>query len=104
MTRFRRGFTRSLAAAAGFSLLAMSTTAALCTTATERALADSGRGRVRDVPTAQRSGTPELLWETPGFVAPKSAVFDRKRNQFYVSNMGSWGRRRDGGRQASSAA
>jgi hypothetical protein len=83
--------TRSLAAAAGSSLLALCTTAAaLCSTATEQAPAASA-DRVRDVPTAQRSGTPELLWETPGFVAPESAVFDRQRNQFYVSNMGSWG-------------
>jgi hypothetical protein len=68
VTPSRRGFTCSLAVAAGSSLLA------LCTSA-----------------TAQRGGTPELLWETPGFVAPESAVFDRERNQFYVSNMGSWG-------------
>ena len=38
-----------------------------------------------------RIGTPELVWETSGFVAPESVVFDVARQQFYVSNMGSWG-------------
>jgi len=36
-------------------------------------------------------GPPQLRWEATGFVAPESAVFDRERNVFYVSNMGSWG-------------
>lgn len=35
--------------------------------------------------------TPVLVWETRGFVAPESAVFDPINNLFYVSNMGSWG-------------
>ena len=35
--------------------------------------------------------TPELLWETSGFLAPESVVFDPERQQFYVSNMGTWG-------------
>lgn len=35
--------------------------------------------------------TPELLWETSGLLAPESVVFDRERQQFYVSNMGTWG-------------
>jgi hypothetical protein len=90
MTPSRRGFTRSPAAAAGFALLALCATAALCSLPTAQAPAASADG-VRDLPTAQRGGTPELLWETPGFVAPESAVFDHTRNQFYVSNMGSWG-------------
>ena len=34
---------------------------------------------------------PTLIWETGGFVAPESAVFDRAREQLYVSNMGTWG-------------
>jgi hypothetical protein len=34
---------------------------------------------------------PELVWETTGFVAPESVVFDQARARFYVSNMGSWG-------------
>ncbi|MFZ5495534.1 MAG: SMP-30/gluconolactonase/LRE family protein [Verrucomicrobiota bacterium] len=36
--------------------------------------------------------TPELVWETTGFAAPESVVFDAGRNQFYVSNMGTHGR------------
>lgn len=35
---------------------------------------------------------PESLWETAGFHAPESVVFDAARNQFYVSNMGTYGR------------
>ncbi len=35
---------------------------------------------------------PKLVWEASGFVAPESVVFDIERNQFYVSNMGSWGK------------
>jgi hypothetical protein len=34
---------------------------------------------------------PALVWEATGFVAPESAVFDAARQQFYVSNMGTWG-------------
>lgn len=34
---------------------------------------------------------PRLAWETAGFVAPESVVFDGRRQQFYVSNMGTWG-------------
>jgi hypothetical protein len=34
---------------------------------------------------------PELLWETGGFSAPESIVFDAARDQYYVSNMGSFG-------------
>jgi hypothetical protein len=41
-------------------------------------------------PGASRAA-PELVWETLGFVAPESVVFDQTRKQFYVSNMGSWG-------------
>jgi hypothetical protein len=50
------------------------------------------------VPTAQATAAgaghdaaPVLLWEATGFVAPESAVFDATRQQFYVSNMGTWG-------------
>jgi hypothetical protein len=35
--------------------------------------------------------TPELVWETGGFVAPESVVFDAERGRYYVSNMGSYG-------------
>ncbi|MDQ5980953.1 MAG: hypothetical protein QG602_3931 [Verrucomicrobiota bacterium] len=49
---------------------------ALCVVAAVRALAQ----------------LPELLWETGGFSAPESVVFDAGRNQFYVSNMGAYGR------------
>ena len=31
---------------------------------------------------------PELLWETSGFIAPESAVFDASSQVIYVSNMG----------------
>jgi hypothetical protein len=34
------------------------------------------------------AASPELLWETAGFVAPESAVFDPTRQEIYVSNMG----------------
>jgi len=34
---------------------------------------------------------PEPVWETGGFSGPESVVFDRARERFYVSNMGSWG-------------
>lgn len=36
--------------------------------------------------------TPALLWETPGFIGPESVVFDTNRNEFYVSNMGTYGK------------
>ncbi len=36
--------------------------------------------------------TPELVWETGGFEGPESVVFDASRNQFYVSNMGTFGK------------
>jgi hypothetical protein len=35
--------------------------------------------------------SPRLLWEAAGFAAPESVVFDRERQQLYVSNMGTWG-------------
>ncbi|HYD84097.1 MAG TPA: hypothetical protein VEA63_08580 [Opitutus sp.] len=37
------------------------------------------------------AATPELLWETPGFVGPESVVYDEARNELYVSNMGTHG-------------
>lgn len=36
--------------------------------------------------------TPTLVWETPGFIGPESVVFDSGRNEFYVSNMGTFGK------------
>jgi hypothetical protein len=36
--------------------------------------------------------TPELVWETAGFIGPESVVFDTGRNEFYVSNMGTYGK------------
>jgi len=39
-----------------------------------------------------REAAPEFLWETPGFHAPESVVFDAVRGEFYVSNMGTHGR------------
>ncbi len=35
---------------------------------------------------------PELVWETGGFEGPESAVFDASRGEFYVSNMGTFGK------------
>ncbi|HLT43632.1 MAG TPA: hypothetical protein VK000_03115 [Luteimonas sp.] len=35
--------------------------------------------------------TLELAWETAGFSAPESVVFDPQAQRYYVSNMGSWG-------------
>lgn len=35
---------------------------------------------------------PELVWETGGFQGPESVVFDAARKQFYVSNMGTFGK------------
>lgn len=35
--------------------------------------------------------TPELLWETGGFAAPESVVFDATRDGYFVSNMGTYG-------------
>jgi hypothetical protein len=48
-------------------------------------------GRAPASSVAGRGAAPELVWETAGFVAPESVVFDRARDQFYVSNMGTWG-------------
>jgi hypothetical protein len=48
-------------------------------------------GQAPPAPAIERSAVPELVWETTGFVAPESVVFDREREQFYVSNMGTWG-------------
>ena len=33
------------------------------------------------------SGEPKLVWETPGFMGPESAVYDAKRNIVFVSNI-----------------
>ena len=44
-----------------------------------------------DVAVAGGGAAPQLVWETLGFAAPQSVVFDRDRKQFYVSNMGTWG-------------
>ena len=42
--------------------------------------------------TASAAGpTLELVWETAGFSAPESVVFDPRARRYYVSNMGSWG-------------
>jgi hypothetical protein len=38
-----------------------------------------------------RAASPELQWETKGFEGPESVVFDAARQQYYVSNMGSYG-------------
>ncbi len=35
---------------------------------------------------------PELLWETPGFIGPESVVFNSTRQEFFVSNMGTYGK------------
>ena len=35
---------------------------------------------------------PKLLWETPGFIGPESVVFDATRNEYFVSNMGTYGK------------
>ncbi|HWA29353.1 MAG TPA: hypothetical protein VG734_27125 [Lacunisphaera sp.] len=35
--------------------------------------------------------TPELVWETSGFIGPESVVFDASHDVFYVSNMGTHG-------------
>jgi hypothetical protein len=43
-------------------------------------------------PTLAQPRPPEPLWETSGFTAPESVVYDAGRRVFYVSNMGSWGR------------
>ncbi|TWT19083.1 hypothetical protein FQY83_11990 [Luteimonas marina] len=42
-------------------------------------------------PAAATPTVPEPMWETGGFSAPESVVFDRARERFYVSNMGSRG-------------
>lgn len=36
------------------------------------------------------AASPELLWETSGFIAPESVVYDAAHDQFYVSNMGAY--------------
>ena len=33
----------------------------------------------------------ELLWEAEGLAAPESVIFDAQREQYYVSNMGTYG-------------
>ena len=43
------------------------------------------------------ASAPELLWETTGFIAPESAVFDAARQEFYVSNMGDHTKEAPGG-------
>lgn len=40
---------------------------------------------------AAAAQTPELCWETGGFSAPESVVFDATRDCYYVSNMGTYG-------------
>jgi len=35
--------------------------------------------------------TPQLVWETDGFVGPESIVLDAARGEYYVSNMGTFG-------------
>lgn len=42
-------------------------------------------------PTEAAPRTPELVWQVGGFATPESVVFDRARNQFYVSNMATRG-------------
>lgn len=41
---------------------------------------------------AAAAGSPQLVWETDGFIAPESVVLDSARHQFYVSNMGPMGK------------
>ena len=36
--------------------------------------------------------SPELVWETTGFISPESVVFDASRNEFFVSNLGARGK------------
>jgi len=38
------------------------------------------------------AATPVLLWESRGFAAPESVVYDATRNQLYVSNMATSGK------------
>ena len=38
------------------------------------------------------AAAPQLVWETPGFVAPESAVYHTARQEIYVSNMGTHGK------------
>lgn len=35
--------------------------------------------------------TLDVVWETTGFSAPESVVFDSRAQRYYVSSMGSWG-------------
>jgi hypothetical protein len=43
------------------------------------------------VPASVHAAAPELLWETPGFIAPESVLYDANRQEFFVSNMGAHG-------------
>ncbi len=36
--------------------------------------------------------SPELIWETDGFISPESAIYDEGRNVLYVSNLGTRGK------------
>lgn len=40
---------------------------------------------------AAHAGQPRLVWETAGFHSPESVVFDPARQEYYVSNMGTFG-------------
>ena len=74
---------------AGFALMKTSTCRpALVAAAT---LTAAGMTLVAPATVVGRQAAPELVWETAGFVAPESVVFDQERKQFYVSNMGTWG-------------
>ena len=42
-------------------------------------------------PSFAAGRAPELLWTVGGFATPESVVYDRARNQFYVSNMATRG-------------
>jgi len=57
-------------------------------------LAGAGTAGGQAAPAFPATGepAPALVWEVAGFVAPESAVFDRAREQLYVSNMGTWGK------------
>jgi hypothetical protein len=53
--------------------------------------AGMARGQASAAAVAGGGIVPALVWETTGFLAPESAVFDRARHQLHVSNMGTWG-------------
>ncbi|HEY5552216.1 MAG TPA: hypothetical protein VIK52_10015 [Opitutaceae bacterium] len=36
--------------------------------------------------------SPQLVWETDGFIGPESIVLDEARGEYYVSNMGTFGK------------